>query len=129
MNAIKKQDPNGVNVIEVDYESVTDTGSKFYRTAMTIDLKKYEFKEVSFTEIQKNDVRKSKTVADSSQKTNDPIDTSKCIGTITTNKDYTEKLLDLAEPINLKMIQVIDLIARGSSSAFKKIVSVKVITY
>ena len=129
MNAIKKPDPNGVNVIEVDYESVTDTGSKFYRTAMTIDLKKYEFKEVSFTEIQKNDVRKSKTVAVSSQKTNDPIDTSKCIGTITTNKDYTEKLLDLAEPINLKMIQVIDLIARGSSSAFKKIVSVKVITY
>jgi hypothetical protein len=129
LNAIKKPDPNGVNVIEVDYESVTDTGSKFYRTAMTIDLKKYEFKEVSFTEIQKNDVRKSKTVAVSSQKTNDPIDTSKCIGTITTNKDYTEKLLDLAEPINLKMIQVIDLIARGSSSAFKKIVSVKVITY
>ena len=129
MNAIKKPDPNGVNVIEVDYESVTDTGSKFYRTAMTIDLKKYEFKEVSFIEIQKNDVRKSKTVADSFQKTNDSIDTNKCIGTITTNKDYTEKLLDLAEPINLKMIQVIDLIARGSRSDFKKIVSVKVITY
>lgn len=131
LSAYKKKTDGTTDIIEIDYEAPGDGASRYFRTAMTIDLQKYDFKEVSFVEVTSKDVRKGQvdsTIKTNTIKAKDPIDISACIGGDTKNGDSTEKLLDLREPANLKLVQIVDQIARGSSSAFKKIVSVKIIS-
>ena len=61
VSAFKKSSDSGLDIVEVDYETITDGVSKYYRTGMTIDTQKYDFKEVSFGEITKNDVRRAQS--------------------------------------------------------------------
>lgn len=99
---------------------------------MQIDLNKYQFKEIDFNEIQKTDLGniQAEKIDGSGVKSKEKvgIDTSGGIGDTSVNGEYLEKVLDLREATNLKIVQAVDVIVRGSNLIYKKVVAVKIKT-